>query len=189
MIAQLTGVVTPSTTSEYLILDVQGVGYRIWVLPADTYTDGERVTVYTYLAVRENAMDLYGFRAHETLTMFEHLIKLPKIGPKTALNILAHADARTIVKAVVEKDAGYLSKVSGIGKKSAENIVSGLADILDVSYFEMSTHAPSSRDADVLEALITLGYSQKNALDALQNIPNDITDTNERIKQALKYIR
>lgn len=188
MISQLTGLVA-GRQNDCLVIDVQGVGYRVWVLPSDVYTEGEQITLYTHLAVRENAMDLYGFRARTTQTMFEYLIKLPKIGPKTALHILTQADTQTIIKAVTSRDPHYLTKISGLGKKSAENIVSGLADMLDASHFEMSTDDSRTPDADVVEVLISLGYSQKSALDAVQQISKDITDPNERIKQALKYAR
>lgn len=171
----------------HVVLDVNGVGYRVWVPSVSGVALGSTVVLYTHLAVRENSHDLYGFSSREELTMFEHLIKLPKIGPKTALQILSQADLTTLRKAVQTEDPVYLTKMSGIGKKSAEKIVTGLKDILgDAEYAErVGVH---SQDADIIDALIALGYSQRDALQAIQKIPDEVTDTNARIKQALKHI-
>ncbi len=172
-----------------VVLDVQGVGYLIAVPSGAHYSTGAEATLYTHLAVRENALDLYGFTTNEELRMFNELIKLPKIGPKTALQILSQASIETLQKAVHMDDPTYLSKMSGIGKKSAEKIVAGLKDALGEDM--LGTHdsdTPSQIDSDVVDALISLGYSQRDALQAVQKIPKDITDTNARIKQALKYV-
>lgn len=174
----------------HVVLDVGGVGYRVWMPSVSGVALGSTVLLYTHLAVRENSHDLYGFTTREALTMFEHLIKLPKIGPKTALQILSQADLTTIRKAVQTNDPVYLSKMSGIGKKSAEKIVAGLTDILEGTEFvgEEGSLSTNERDSDILDALMTLGYSQRDALQAVQKIPADIVDTNARIKYALKAI-
>jgi holliday junction DNA helicase RuvA len=186
MIAKLTGEVIEIRGS-HIILDVQGVGYLVATRTTDLYTEGSRVSLYTHLAVRENALDLYGFQMFETYSMFEHLIKLPKIGPKTAMQILSQADASVLKKSARTQDAVYLSKISGISKKSAEKIVAGLKDIFELGDDDGETRDTSS-DSDVIDALITLGYSQKDAYDAVQKIPSSVTGTNDRIKQALKYV-
>lgn len=187
MIAKLTGTIL-DVRVHHIVIDVHGVGYLVAVQANALFTVGETVSLHTYLAVRENALDLYGFQGFDTYTMFEHLIKLPKIGPKTALQILSQADTTVLKRAVSTSDATYLSKVSGIGKKSAEKIVTGLKDILDETELGDTETTRTSRDADVIETLITLGYSQKDAVEAAQKIPADIVGTNERIKQALKYV-
>jgi holliday junction DNA helicase RuvA len=187
MIAKLTGIVA-DVYPDCIVLDVHGVGYRIITRHTDYYTQGTEITLHTYLAVRENALDLYGFPTLALYILFIHLIKIPKIGPKTAMHILSQTDTDTLKKAVVSDDAVYLSKVSGIGKKSAEKIVSGLRDVLDVHALTDTSEKTSMRDGDVIEALISLGYSQKDALEATQKIPADIVDTHERIKYALKYV-
>lgn len=186
MIAKLTGDVL-EVRSNHIILDVHGVGYLVAIRNTDLYTAGAHVSLYTHLAVRENALDLYGFQTFDAYSMFESLIKLPKIGPKTALQILSQADTPVLKKAVQGNDPTYLSKVSGISKKSAEKIVTGLKDLLDLDEDE-GTMTHHTHDGDVIDALITLGYSQKDAYDAVQKIPANITGTNERIKQALKYV-
>jgi holliday junction DNA helicase RuvA len=187
MIAKLTGEIL-EVRPGHIIVDVQGVGYIVAIRSTDLYIENSRVSLYTHLAVRENALDLYGFQTFEAYSMFEHLIKIPKIGPKTAMQILSQADVSVLMQAVQNDDAGYLSKVSGIGKKSAENIVNGLKSRIDESEFGMAETPRSIEDGDVIETLITLGYSQKDAFEAVQKIPANITGTNERIKHALKYV-
>ena len=187
MIARLIGEII-DVNSTHIVLQVGGVGYLVAVAHSGEYLLGKHAELYTHLAVRENALDLYGFSTRDELSMFEHLIKLPKIGPKTAMQILSQATLETLRKSVFTNDPVYLSKMSGIGKKSAEKIVAGLADILDG---EADTHEHTDShqsDSDVIDALMTLGYSQRDALQAVQKIPVDIVDTNTRIKHALKYI-
>ena len=187
MIAKLTGEVVDVRIAQ-IVLDVHGVGYLVAVTHGSGFAIGTQTSVYTHLAVRENALDLYGFTTQQELTMFENLIKLPKIGPKTALQILSQTDLETLKQAVHTDDPTYLSKMSGIGKKSAEKIVVGLKDILDVGDMLDAQPNTNQGDSDVIDALITLGYSQRDALQAIQKIPADIRDTNARIKHALKYI-
>ena len=187
MIAQLTGKIV-TVAPMRIVLDVNGVGYLIGVTSGSKYTLDATTTLYTHLAVRENAMDLYGFETPDELAMFNELIKLQKIGPKTAMQILSQASLEMLTQAVRTDDPTYLSKMSGIGKKSAEKIVAGLRDILGADGLVGEYIGVRSADTDVLDALITLGYSQRDALEAVQKIPADIVDTNARIKHALKYI-
>jgi len=188
MIARLSGEII-DVRMNTLILDVGGVGYLVYIRSTDMYSVGDSATLFTHLAVRENALDIYGFQTQDTHTMFQHLIKLPKIGPKTALQILSQADVSVIKKAVHSKDPSYLSKVSGIGKKSAEKIVAGLTDVVEIDDASTPKDTYRSHDADVVEALITLGYAQKDAIEAVQKLPEGVTGANERIKQALKYVK
>ena len=175
-----------------VIVDVHGVGYLIHTpSTGDRFAVGESVALHTHLAVRENALDLYGFLTTEELAMFTLLIGLPKIGPKSALLILSQADVPLLRKAALSGDATYLSKISGIGKKSAEKIVLGLRDKLGAEDVPLGNYSES--DHDVIDALITLGYSQKESRDALQkmkpeNTTSDTADTNTRIKVALKLL-
>ena len=147
------------------------------------------MSLFTHLAVRENAMDLYGFVEREERTMFEHLIKLPKIGPKTAITILSQADLQTLRKAVASHDPTYLSKISGIGKKSAEKIVSGLKDLIEADDYVEGNDTERHTDSDVIDALLTLGYSERDAREAVQRIPTEVQGTNARVKHALKEVR
>ena len=186
MIARLTGDLI-EVQPLFIVIDVHGVGYRVFTASGSGFVLGAKTTLHTYLAVRETAQDLYGFSTASELDMFEHLIKLPKIGPKTAIQILSQADITIIKKAVQTNDPTYLSKMSGIGKKSAEKIVAGLTDVFGEEVFDTEVSS-NQRDSDILDALMTLGYSQRDALQAVQKIPAEITDTNARIKYALKTV-
>lgn len=187
MIARLCGTVVDARAL-HIVLDVKGVGYLIAVRSPFDFTEGSEVTLHTHLAVRENALDLYGFLLHEELTMFEELIKLPKIGPKSAMQILMQADVPTLRKAVVEQDSVYLTKMSGIGKKTAEKIVAELKDVFGDETIGGQDITLHGSDADVMDALLTLGYSQREARDVVQKIPANIVGTKARITEALKLL-
>lgn len=190
MISRLTGTIA-HIDPKYIVLDVQGVGYKV-ATTVDIMTKlskaDEKVTLWTYLAVRETALDLYGFLSLSELNFFELLITISGIGPKTALGILNSASVEALETAVQTGDTSHIVKVSGIGKKVAEKIVLELKDKV-----EKITHTPEAKtamrgDADVLEALKSLGYSQIEARDALKELPKTITKTNEKIKEALKIL-
>ena len=188
MIAKLTGLIVDVGLTN-IVVEANGVGYLVFVTKTNGYLLGETASLFTYLAVRENALDLYGFSVREERTMFEHLIKLPKIGPKTAIQILSQVDIATLKKAVQSADPNYLSKMSGIGKKSAEKIVAGLKDIFEADDFIDGDRTENETDTDVIEALLTLGYSERDARQAVQKIPADVVGTNARIKHALKEVK
>lgn len=186
MIRRISGVVASKGTFA-VVVDVQGVGYLIHTpSPIDNLDFGSTIVFHTYLAVRENALDLYGFLTTDELEMFMLLIDLPKIGPKSAMLIMSQADVALLRKAALSGDSLYLSKISGIGKKSAEKIVIGLRDKFGASDL-LPSDAPQG-DHDVVDALITLGYSQKESREALGRIDPELADTNDRIKAALKLL-
>ncbi len=172
-----------------IILDVNGVGYRVHVstetfatLPVET---GSPVSLHTHLAVRENSMDLFGFSTTDELSLFEMLINVPGIGPKSALAVLSLATTQTLRTAIGRGDTAYLTKVSGIGKKTAEKIVVELKDKIGAP--DIAT--PELReDADVVEALVSLGYSQQGARDAVKKIDPAVSSTSDRVKEALKQL-
>lgn len=189
MIKQLKGTVVGTGTQE-LILDVGGVGYGVYTPQALQFMLGDIALLYTHLAVRENAMDLYGFADTETLRVFELLLTLPKIGPKTALQILSQADASLLKEAVARNDAGYLSKLSGIGKKSAEKIVAGLKDKFEDTGDELAM-SETGHAADTIDALIALGYPPQDARRVFIEITTantSLSSSAEVIKLALKYL-
>lgn len=187
MIAELTGTVVDHTEGA-IVLNVGGIGYLVNVSKIPAHIDSEKaLTLYTHLAVRENAMDLYGFGTKDERAMFELLITLPKVGPKSAMQIMSQADIELLREAVGKEDASYLSKMSGIGKKTAEKIVVELKDKLDLDILP-DTDGNGGTDTDAVDALEALGYSPKAARDALAQLPEDITGTNERIKAALKHL-
>jgi Holliday junction DNA helicase RuvA len=189
MIARLEGTVH-SCEPGALILSVGGVSYRVFT----TFETIEKVNdqlatvaLWTHLAVRDNAMDLYGFLSREELSFFELLISVPRIGPRSALAILNVADTQTIKKAVLAGDSSYLTKVSGIGKKNAEKIVIELSGKLDF-LGEPDTEQALQGHTDAIDALTALGYSRAQAREALKNLSPDLTDTGDRVRAALKNL-
>lgn len=189
MIAQLTGIVTHKDGGS-IILDVAGVGYRIFVSP-DTLEQlheqkEDSASLFTHLSVRENALDLYGFLEQEELHFFEMLISISGIGPKSALAILSIADIQTMKQAILSGDSSYLTKVSGIGIKNAQKIVLELNDKIEV---HGDTGEPALReDMDTFEALKSLGYSTLEARETLKQIPRTVSGTRNRLRQALKLL-
>lgn len=170
-----------------VIVRAGGVGYKVYV--ATSVRDGlnkAETKLWTYLAVREQALDLYGFSTREELSLFELLLTVSGIGPKSALAILSVAKVSTLKHAIASGDTSHLTSVSGIGKKVAEKVVLELKDkILDAP----SESSPELRaDVEALEALKALGYKESEARDALREVPADITTTNERITAALKQL-
>ncbi|NTV44820.1 MAG: Holliday junction branch migration protein RuvA [Candidatus Yonathbacteria bacterium] len=188
MIAQLTGT-TSFAGQSYVIMDVHGVGYKIFTTPETILgIGGDLITLHTHLAVRENAMDIYGFRTRAELEFFELLITISGIGPKSALGILSMAPVDTLKKAISSNDTSYLTKVSGIGKKNAEKIVLELRDKLTGGAFVEVSEAGLREETDALEALQSLGYSMSEAREALKEVPADVIGTNKRLSEALKRL-
>ncbi len=194
MISRLTGTIA-HIDPKYVILDVKGVGYKVFTtvdIMLKLGKEQSETTLWTYLAVRETALDLYGFSSLSELNFFELLITISGIGPKTALGILNSASVETLQTAVQTDDTSHLTKISGIGKKVAEKIVMELKDKVDKfthsEESKIAMRAAQKTENDALEALKSLGYSQIEARDALKEIPREITKTNEKIKEALKIL-
>ena len=187
MIAYLKGIVLYKETHA-LVLDVSGVGYRVSAT-TDSLTDlspGKEIGLYTHMAVREQALDLYGFLNKDDRDFFEKLLSVSGIGPKSALAIMNLAPASLLRSAIASNDSAYLTKVSGIGKKTAEKILLELRDTFEKTGVESS--AASSYDADVLQALEALGYNARAAREAIRTIPADVVGVSERIKAALTRV-
>jgi len=187
MIAQLTGQIT-HLGDRFVVLDVGGVGYKVFTtndniasLKKDT-----QAKFWTHLVVKEDALDLYGFLTQDELAFFELLITVSGIGPKSALATLSLAGLDTLRQSIASGDSSYLTKVSGIGRKSAEKIVMELKDKVS----KLGDFLPQKLDVhtDVLSALEALGYSARDAREAIKKIPANLTDTGEKIKSALKYL-
>ncbi len=188
MIAKLTGKVV-FTGERYAVLDVGGVGYKVY-LSMETLRlvakKKDEVSLWTHLAVREDAMDLYGFVEKAELEFFELLIGISGIGPRSALGIMSIAPVENIKRAVSSGDSSYLTKVSGIGRKTAEKIILELRDKLGKW---TDTGAPELREeSDAIEALQSLGYSQGEAREALKKVAREISGTGKRVKEALKLL-
>jgi Holliday junction DNA helicase RuvA len=191
MISHLTGTVIFSG-DRFIILDVSGVGYKLGVTP-DTLRKvvsekGKTVSLWVHMAVREDSMNLYGFLDRQELEMFEMLIAISGVGPKSAIGVLSVAPVDTLKGAIASGDTSYLTKVSGIGKKNAEKIILELRDKLGGGEESRVGHAGLKEEVDAIEALKSIGYSQREAREALKNIPADIKGTSQRVKEALKHL-
>lgn len=184
MIEQLSGQVV-HRDNKFVVLRVGGVGYRVHCAPDDLKLLGEQATLWTYLAVRETALELYGFRERTALEFFQLLLEVPGIGPKSALAILTLAPPETLRRAIAGGDSAYLTRVSGIGKKNAAKIVLTLKDKLA----ELGPDQPGlAAEADAIEALQSLGYNLRQAREALARVPAEVADTAARVRQALKIL-
>lgn len=185
MIGSLSGTVR-GIIRETVVIDVAGVGYRVAVL-VSTLTraaEGDSLFVWTHLAVRENSQDLYGFETREELSWFELLLTVSGIGPKSALTIMNSADVGSLEKSVARNDAAGLSKSFGIGKKTAEKIVLELREKVTTS--SGSKGGERSSDGDVVDALVGLGYSLREARDAVHELPKELDTPSARLREALR---
>jgi Holliday junction DNA helicase RuvA len=189
MIGYLEGVLV-ETQDRSLILNVGGVGYQVNCLPEAllrlSRKEGERLSFWTYLAVRENALDLYGFETKREKSFFELLLTVSGIGPRSALSVLSVSPVETLERAIRSEDVGYLTKVSGIGRKTAEKIVIELKDKLGKA--GVGEQDELEDEALVIEALKSLGYMQGDIREALKGVSEEIIGTSNRIKAALKYL-
>jgi Holliday junction DNA helicase RuvA len=188
MISYLSGIVIHKDLKYAVIQTAGGVGYKVSGT-IDTISglhEGNPGTLWIYTAVRENSIDLYGFKDMEALEFFELLLTISGIGPKSALGILSAAPVATIREAVGSGETAYLTKISGIGKKVAEKIVLELKGKVD--FKGEAGRSEFGGDIDAIEALKSLGYNHKEAKESLEGIPKEITDTTEKIKFALKAL-
>ncbi|MEK7662249.1 MAG: Holliday junction branch migration protein RuvA [Patescibacteria group bacterium] len=188
MIARLEGKVS-FVGERYAVLDVGGVGYKISAT-IDTLRMLRKekgvVALLTHLAVREDALDLYGFLHRPELELFEMLIGVSGIGPRSALQIMGLAGVETLKKAISSEDTSYLTKVSGIGRKTAEKIVLELKDKMGSQ--GGAHHGELKEESDAVEALKSLGYSQSEAREALKKVRTETVGTSGKIKEALKIL-
>ena len=173
-------------TEKFLIVETGGVGYKISVSPdivSKAKKIGEEIFLFIHTHVREDTLDLYGFLERQELEFFEMLINVSGIGPRGALAILGIASIETLRKAISTSDTVYLTKISGIGRKTAEKIVIELRDKMG----EEKGGSSLQGELDALEALKSLGYSQNEAREALKKVSTD-TSTNAKIREALKIL-
>lgn len=173
----------------FLIIETNGLGYQVFVNAA-VYADfalGQTVELYLHHHVREDADELYGFRSFAALEFFKLLISISGVGPKSALGVLAMADINELKASIAAGDPSLLTKVSGIGKKTAERIVLELRSKVDaLAPVSGSMGGPAGAHSDEIDALISLGYSLQQAREALHNVDPAITESGERIRAALR---
>ena len=191
MIGKLTGTLLEKNPPE-VVVDCAGVGYEVQV-PMGTFYNlpavGERVSLLTHFIVREDAQLLYGFGSAPERATFRELIKVAGVGPRTALGILSGMGVADLAQAITLQEAGRLVKVPGIGKKTAERLLLELKGKLgaDMGVHSARAQVTSQAQADILQALLALGYNDKEAATALKALPQDV-GVSEGIRLALKAL-
>jgi Holliday junction DNA helicase RuvA len=190
MIGRITGILLEKRPPQ-IIVDVNGVGYEIDV-PMSTFYNlpatGEKVSLHTQMIVREDAHLLFGFGSDEERQTFRQLLKVSGIGAKTALSVLSGLSVTDLSHAVATQDTARIVKVPGIGKKTAERLLLELKDKLGtIAVTIPAAGAAPSGEADVLNALLALGYNDKEASWAVKQLPKDVS-VSDGIRQALKLL-
>lgn len=189
MIGKLTGTLADRNPPQ-VVIDCHGVGYEVDV-PMSTFYNlpavGERVSLLTHFVVREDAQILYGFGTAGERETFRHLIRISGVGPRTALSVLSGMSVSEIAQAVTAQDAGRLVKVPGIGKKIAERLLLELKGKLGADLGPLAGGPRTDTQTDILQALLALGYSDREAGAALKALPEGV-GVSEGIKAALKAL-
>ena len=194
MIGRITGILLEKNPPQ-ITVDAGGIGYEIDV-PMSTFYNlpaaGERVSLHTHLVVREDAHLLFGFLTEDERAMFRQLLKISGVGARTALAILSGLSVGEIAQAVVMQDAARLVKIPGIGKKTAERLLLELKDRLPKTQLSGAAKVGAGATApdatsDILNALLALGYNEREALGAMKQLPPDAS-VSDGIRQALKLL-
>lgn len=187
MISYLSGIIRHKN-DRYIILDVKGVGYKVYCCQnfSQSFSLEDDVQVFTHLHCREDLLDLYGFSSEELLRLFELLISVSGVGPKAALNIMNMLEVGVLVSAIKNREVKILVTVPGIGKKVAEKIVLELSDKIEKSQFS-SNISQNTDNADLIEALVGMGYGSMQASRVLSEVPAEGT-IGERLKVALRLL-
>ena len=190
MIGRLAGLLAEKNPPQILI-DCQGVGYEVWVPMSSFYqlpALGERLTLLTHFVVREDAQLLYGFATEAERAAFRELIRVSGLGPRMALAVLSGMSVTELAQAVAAQDGARLTKVPGIGKKTAERLLLELKGRLGPDLGAVGAAAPASdSQGDIQQALLALGYNDKEAAAALKALPPDV-GVSEGIRLALKAL-
>ncbi len=187
MISHVKGTITAKSQAS-VTLDVNGVGFLVFVSQhnLEHLPEGETATLYTHLVVREDRFELYGFLHENELNFFQLLIKVRDVGPKTALAILSLGNLAEIQSAIIHGDVATLQSVPGIGRKTAERIILELKEKVFASLDDASPqHAKSD---GIVGALENLGYSHREAKEAVNGMPKDLATDDERLRWVLKNI-
>jgi holliday junction DNA helicase RuvA len=171
----------------YLVISSGNLGYQVFVndFLLNKVRLNEQIKIFTHLYVHEEIVQLYGFETEEELSFFKKLNTIPNIGPKSANNILSAIKLSDLKRAIINEDMDALNKVSGIGKKTAERIIIELKDKIKDT---ISPSGSSKNDSDIIDGLISLGYTLKDSREAIKKIPENIKGVNDRLKQALKIL-
>ena len=189
MIGRLTGLLLEKNPPQ-ILLEVQGVGYEVDV-PMSTFYNlpgvNEKVILHTYLVVREDAQLLYGFGTHDERAAFRQLLKISGVGPKLALSVLSGLSLADLASAVVNKEVGRLTKIPGVGKKTAERLLLELQGKFTALPSSVTKGGATTHSTDIVNALLALGYNEKEAAWAAKQLPAD-AGVSDGIRQALKFL-
>lgn len=186
MIGSLKGTIQHKSTN-YIILETSGVGYKVFITPTLMFglKMGQSLNLVTLTYVREDQLTLYGFESLPELEFFEMLLTVSGVGPKSAIGIMSLASLDMIKSAIASGDATVFTKVSGIGRKTAERVIIELKDKLKG---QVDAAPVAKEHSDAMDAMLALGYSQQEARDALKTVPVEITNLQDKVKVALKAL-
>jgi Holliday junction DNA helicase RuvA len=188
MIAHVSGVVAEKFANS-VIVDVHDIGYEVQVpiTDFDRALLGEPVKFYTYHHIREQSQELFGFSSLSAKKLFELLITVQGVGPKAALAILSLGESEDVRNAIAHSDSTFITKASGVGKKTAERVVVDLSDKVGLALHQAQSTSPATLPVsdEALEALMALGYTLNDAMMALEPVPTDLP-TAQRVTIALK---
>lgn len=189
MIAFLSGTIFTKGINYLILMTSGGVGYKVFV-PADLINSSiidKPLSLYTHTHVKEDALDLYGFPTQEEISMFELLLGVSGIGPKTALNIFSNGKLPKIKEAIVKGDVDFFTTVPRLGRKNAQKIIIELRSKLG-SIADLDLTAEGGETKEIVDALKTFGFSTSEAKEALKGIKDSEGNTSDKIKLALKYL-
>jgi len=189
MISSIRGVVERKG-EDFLIVQVGGVGLKVFVpthLLEECHGAGEEIRLFTHLYLKENDIALYGFAEEEELNLFEMLLSVPGVGPKAAVALLSYLSPATLQAAIAQEKCELLTRVPGVGPKMARNIIFHLKDKVETAAVPAAISVITKADEEVIAALTSLGYSLVEAQRAVQSVPKDVTDVEERLRLALSY--
>lgn len=193
MISYIKGIIE-EVEEDKVIIDNNGIGYGIFMPQSslELIGPGEELKIYTYLNVKEDAMQIYGFLSKEELNLFKKLIGVSGVGPKGGLSIITACPGDSLQMAIISGDAKAISKAQGIGAKTAQRIIIELKDKIDLEEVIFTNSGEAVADAgvksDAIEALIALGYSRTSAFNAVNKVDKITDDVEELLKLALKNI-
>ncbi|OGH64270.1 MAG: Holliday junction DNA helicase RuvA [Candidatus Magasanikbacteria bacterium RIFCSPHIGHO2_01_FULL_41_23] len=195
MIASISGKIIGTTKNGLIVETESGLGYEVQVTPTDKMSGSTSLTTsstvvrfFTYLKISEQAHDLYGFSTMEAREFFNLLLTVSGIGPKTALNILSLGSIDVIQAAIARGDVTYLTAVQGMGKKTAERVVVELKSKLKSQSLAIDSSVSSGVLGDVVDGLITMGYSSQEAREVVQSLQSEGKTSEVLLREALQML-